>query len=66
MQWGGTVDNVSRYAYLDGDLVLIFGFWQSTHLVPGERGRIFAARIAPDEFVTILVAADFLEAESSR
>lgn len=67
MQWGETVDNVSRYAYLDGDLVLVFAFWRSTHLFPDERGRIFAARIPPDDFVaTLVAAADLLDAESSR
>jgi hypothetical protein len=34
MLWGETIDNVSRYAYLDGDLVLVFAFWRPTHPRP--------------------------------
>lgn len=64
MQWGETVDNVSRYAYLDGDLVIIFAFSRTTHPVPEDLGRVFVARIAPDEFVTTLEeAAAWLDAE---
>jgi hypothetical protein len=67
MEWGETVDNVSRYAYLDGDLVFTFAFWRPTHPFPADRGRVFTARISPDDFVTTLVAAaDMLDAEAAR
>jgi hypothetical protein len=39
MLWGETIDDVSRYAYLDGDLVLVFAFWRPTHPVPHDRAR---------------------------
>jgi hypothetical protein len=67
MRWGETIDNVSRYAYLDGDLVLVFAFWRPTHPVPQDRGKAFVARIPLDQLVTILEdAADVLDAEPGR
>jgi hypothetical protein len=67
MLWGETIDNVSRYAYLDGDLVLVFASWLPTHPVPQDRGKAFVARIPPDQLVTILEhAADMLDAEPGR
>jgi hypothetical protein len=67
MRWSETVDNVSMYAYLDGDLVIVFQFWRPTHLFPEELGKIFVARIPPDEFAaTVEQAADLLEAELAR
>ncbi|GAA2616731.1 hypothetical protein [Paractinoplanes durhamensis] len=58
MQWGETVDNVAKYAYLDNDvLVIVFSFWREA------RGRTFVARIPPEEFVTTLVTAADLLAE---
>ncbi|MFI1991672.1 hypothetical protein [Actinoplanes sp. NPDC020271] len=65
LNWGETVDNVVTYAYLDGDLVLLFSFWRPTHPVLEERGKALSARIAPDEFVSVVnAAADVLEAAS--
>jgi hypothetical protein len=66
--WGETVDNVSRYAYLEGGyLVLVFAFLRPGHPFPEDRGKVFAARIPPDEFVaTIVAAADLLESESTK
>ncbi|MCG5446215.1 hypothetical protein NIE79_004783 [Micromonospora sp. NIE79] len=67
LQWGEILDNVSRYAYLDGDLVLVFSFWRPTHPVPDDLGAIFVATLPPDEFTTtVLAAADLLDAESVR
>ncbi|MEU4334813.1 hypothetical protein AB0F59_09325 [Micromonospora lupini] len=64
MQWGETVDNVSTYAYLDDDLVIVFAFWRSAHPYPDDLGTVFVARIPPDEFVaTVEEAADLLDAE---
>jgi hypothetical protein len=31
MQWGETLDNVSLYAYLNDDLVIVFQFWRAGH-----------------------------------
>jgi hypothetical protein len=63
MQWSETVDNVSCYAYLHTDLVIMFAFWRATHPFPEDLGRVFVARIPPEEFVaTLLSAADFLDA----
>ncbi len=63
MAWGETVDNVSRYAYLDDDLVIVFAFWRPTHPFPDERGKVFVARIPTDAFATTLEeAADLLDA----
>ncbi|MBV1855922.1 hypothetical protein [Catellatospora tritici] len=62
LRWGETVDNVSCVAYLDGELVLVFSFWRPTHPVPADRGRIFVARIDPDDFAdTVQHAAYVLE-----
>jgi hypothetical protein len=57
MLWGETLDNVTRYAYLDGDLVLVFAFWRSTHPRSDELGRVFVARVPPDDFVTTVECA---------
>ncbi len=63
MRWSETVDNVSTYAYLDGDLVIAFGFWRPTHPFPEDLGEVFVARVSPDEFVTLVEeAADLLDA----
>jgi hypothetical protein len=68
MHWGETVDNVSSYVYLDGDdLVIVFDFWREWHRFPEDLGKVFVARIPPDEFATILEdAADLLDAEFAR
>ncbi|MFI6273416.1 hypothetical protein [Micromonospora zamorensis] len=64
MQWGETVDNLLKYAYLDDDLVIVFQFWRATHPSPEDLGKVFVARIPPDEFVaTVEEAADLLDAE---
>jgi hypothetical protein len=67
MDWGPTVDNTSRYAYLDGDeLVIVFTFWREGHRFPEELGKVFVARIHADEFsATVVHAADFMDAERS-
>ncbi|MGA3525400.1 hypothetical protein [Melissospora conviva] len=64
MQWGETVDNVSTYAYLDDDLVIVFAFWRADHPFPDDLGKVFVARIPPEEFVaTVEEAADLLDVE---
>ncbi|GIH19000.1 hypothetical protein [Rugosimonospora africana] len=65
MQWGETIDNVATYAYLDNnDLVIVFAFWREDHPFPEDLGKVFVARIPPDEFAVIAEqAADLLEAE---
>lgn len=64
MQWGEIVDNVSKYAYLDDDLVIVFAFWRRTHPFPDDLGKVFVARIPPDKFVaTVEEAADLLDVE---
>ncbi|GIF77528.1 hypothetical protein [Asanoa siamensis] len=64
MRWGETTDNLSPYAYLDDDLVLMFSFHRPTHPRPEELGKVFEARIAPATFVaTVEAAADLLERE---
>ena len=65
LRWNETVDNVSTFAYLDGDLVIMFEFWRPTHPFPEELGRIFVARLPPAEFTAVVEeAADFLDAGS--
>lgn len=67
MGWGETVDNVSRYAYLDDDLVIIFAFWRPKHPFPEDLGKVFVARIPPDEFAaTLEKAAELMDAEFVR
>jgi hypothetical protein len=64
MGWGETVDNVSCYAYLDDDLVIVFAFWRATHPFPEDLGKVFVARIPPDEFAaTLEESADLIDAE---
>jgi hypothetical protein len=62
MRWGETVDNVSTYAYLDNDLVIVFQFWRASHPVPEEMGKTFVARLPADQFVAVVEeAADLLD-----
>jgi hypothetical protein len=64
MRWSEIVDNVSMYAYLDGDLVIVFQFRRASHPFPEDRGKVFVARIRPDDFAdTVDRAADRLDAE---
>jgi hypothetical protein len=66
MRWNETVDNVSAYAYLDHDLVIVFQFWRASHPVPEDLGKVFVSRIPPDEFVAVVEqAANLLDASSS-
>ena len=63
MQWSETVDNLSTYAYLDGELVIVFAFWRDTHPFPEDLGKVFTVRMPPDEFAdTVEKAADWLAA----
>ncbi|GAA1626027.1 hypothetical protein ACFQY4_35550 [Catellatospora bangladeshensis] len=67
MCWSEIVDNVSRYAYLDDDLVIVFAFWRETHPYPEDLGNVFVARIPPDEFAaTVEQAADLMIRKASR
>jgi hypothetical protein len=62
MHWGETVDNVSSYAYLEDDLVIVFAFWRAAHPFPADLGQVFVARIPPDEFAATLdEAANLLD-----
>jgi len=62
---GEIVDNVSRYAYLDDDLVVVFAFWRAEHPDPNDHGKVFVARLQPDEFATTLEdAIDLIDPES--
>ncbi|WP_433268366.1 hypothetical protein ACQPWR_09110 [Micromonospora vinacea] len=64
MKWGEMVDNVSTYAYLEDDLVIVFAFWRASHPSPEDLGKVFVARIPPDEYATTVEeAADLLDAE---
>ncbi len=66
MRWSEIVDNVSMYAYLEEDLMIVFRFWRASHRFPEELGKVFVARIPPDEFATIVEeAANLLDAGSS-
>ncbi|MEV4283098.1 hypothetical protein [Actinoplanes xinjiangensis] len=68
MHWGETVDNVTSYAYLDGDdLMIVFSYWRAEHPFPEDLGEVFVARIPADEFTAVLDrAADLLDAEPVR
>ncbi|WP_435830344.1 hypothetical protein [Micromonospora echinospora] len=64
MRWGEIVDNVSTYAYLENDLVVVFAFWRASHPFPEDLGKVFVARIPPDEFAAIVEeAVELLDAE---
>ncbi|WP_018790403.1 hypothetical protein [Salinispora arenicola] len=64
MQWDETVDNVFKYTYLEEDLVIVFAFWRADHPFPEDLGKVFVARIPPEEFVaTVEAAADLLDVE---
>jgi hypothetical protein len=43
MRWSETLDNVSSYAYLDDELVIVFAFWRADHPIP----RIWARSSSP-------------------
>ena len=68
MHWGETVDNVTSYVYLDDDdLLIVFGYWRAEHPFPEDLGKVFVARIPPDEFAVILdQSADLLDAGFAR
>jgi hypothetical protein len=67
LRWSEIVDNVSAFACLDGELVLMFEFWRATHPVPDELGKTFVTRIRPDQFSSIAgAAAEFLDAGTAR
>jgi hypothetical protein len=67
MHWGETVDNVSAYAYLNGDLVIVFTFQRIQQPFLENCGQVFVARIPPQEFVdTLEAAADFLDVRADR
>lgn len=67
MQWGEIVDNVSKYAYLGDELVLVYAFWRPSHPLPEDRGKVLVARLRPDEFAAALErAADLMETQSLR
>jgi hypothetical protein len=68
LHWGETVDNLTSYVYLDGgDLVIVFSYGRASHPFPEDLGKVFVARIPPDEFVAVLEeAADLLDAEFVR
>jgi hypothetical protein len=58
MRWSEILDNVSTYAYLDDDLVIVFEFW-------GE-AQVFAARIPSEKFVAVIDdATDLLALHST-
>jgi hypothetical protein len=58
LQWGEIVDNVSKYAYLDHEsLVLMFALRAPTPPMPDDRGRVFVATIHVDVFSQVLDAA---------
>lgn len=63
LQWDEILDNVSKYAYLDGaSLVLMVSVRRPTHPAPVDRGRVFVATIEVDFFSTVLeTAANLLE-----
>lgn len=65
LRWGETVDNVSAYAFLDGDdLVIGFTFWRETH---PDRGEVFVVRMSADAFAASCEqAADLLDAGVRR
>jgi hypothetical protein len=63
LQWDEIVDNVSKYAYLDREsLVLMFAFRGPTHPILEDRGRVFVAAIQVDGLSSVLdAAANLLE-----
>lgn len=64
MRWSEMLDNVSSYAYLDDELVIIFAFRRDEHPAPEDRGKVLVAKIPPEHFATILLAAaDLLSAQ---
>ena len=64
---GETLDNVSRYAYLDNDLVIVFAFWRSHDARARDRAKVFVARLQPDNFVATLEdAAALMDTGSVR
>ncbi len=65
-RWTEIVDNVSIYAYLDEDLVVLFEFGRDDHPVPEDLGEVFAARLPPERFLAIVEeATDLLDADGA-
>ncbi|MEV4385383.1 hypothetical protein AB0J68_06585 [Micromonospora sp. NPDC049580] len=61
LRWSEIVDNVESYAYLDDDLVIVFAF-RGAGLSPEDVGKVFVARVPPDNFAATLdQAADLLD-----
>ena len=68
MRWDPITDNVTSYSYRDGEqLVIVFRFRRETHPFPENLGKVFVARIPPDEFADVVGgAADLLQADLPR
>jgi hypothetical protein len=67
LRWGETLDNVSAFAYLDGDLVIVFEWWRTTQPIAPDRSEVCVVKIPPDEFAAIVEqAAAVLDAEFIR
>jgi hypothetical protein len=67
LHWGETLDNVASYAYLAGDLVIVFEHWPTNDPADKHLGKVAVVRIPPDEFATIAEeAAAVLDAEYIR
>ena len=63
MRWSEILDNVSTYAYLDDDLVIVFKLRRAGHPIPQDPDKVLVSKIQPDLFATLLqTAADLLTA----
>lgn len=50
MNWSECLDNVSSYAYLDGELVIVLALRR-------DFDRVYVAKIPPDQFVATTLDA---------
>jgi hypothetical protein len=66
MDWGPTTDDVTCFAYLNGDELVITLVREDNHL-PEDQSKVVVAKILADELVAVLTeAADLLDAERVR
>ncbi|GIE69554.1 hypothetical protein Apa02nite_056620 [Actinoplanes palleronii] len=67
MDWGPTADNVTCFAYLNGDELIITLVLRDDDHLPEDQEKVVVARILADECVAVLTeAADLLDAERVR
>ncbi|MEU4621855.1 hypothetical protein AB0G04_18015 [Actinoplanes sp. NPDC023801] len=67
MDWGPTTDDVTCFAYLNGDELVLTLVRQEDKPSPEDQAKVVVAKILADEFVAVLTeSSDLLDAERVR